>query len=117
MALLIVAAMGHCAWEWQAVLGQAAQMASYRNRSESLPILPDRGCHNETGCLCRGALSVTAVNVAHCSPTASGLLPLTIDDTPARTTVSVQPAVPAACEALTDFYGRSLRARLGSLLL
>lgn len=117
LALLVVVSMGHCAWEWQAVLGQKVAAAAYRARSQSLPILPDRGCHNETGCMCRGATQVAAVDVAHFAASASGWLPVIASafaswsELPAR----IQPA--ASLDAPPSVYGRQLRARLASLVI
>jgi hypothetical protein len=117
LALLVVAQMGHCAWEWQAVLSQVAEVAAYRARNESLPILPQRGCHNETGCMCRGATQAVAVDVADFAASQSDLLPVMasevalVDESSARVLSAGWFERPPSC------YGRLLRARMASFLI
>ena len=65
LALLVVVASMHCAWEWQAALKQMTAAAAYRHAGLPLPIgWPHPGCENETGCMCRGATLVQAVETA-----------------------------------------------------
>lgn len=117
LALLVVVSMGHCAWEWHAVLGQKAAAAAYRAKGQSLPILPDRGCHNETGCMCRGATPVAAVDVAHFAASAGDWLPVIASACAPR---SEQPArrLPATwSDAPPSLFGRQLRALFASLVI
>jgi hypothetical protein len=117
LALLVVVSMGHCAWEWQAVLGQAVEAAAYRARNQSLPIMPQRGCHNETGCMCRGATQVVAVDVSHCEASETGWLPVRTSESASWVEMSAGGVSVGWFDPPPSLYGRQLRALLGSFVI
>jgi hypothetical protein len=117
LALLVVVAMGHCAWEWQAVLGQAVEAATYRARNQSMPIMPHRGCHNETGCMCRGATQAASVDVTDCEASYCALLPVTASDVSYAMETPARVLFAGWSDSPPSLYGRMLRAHLGSLVI
>jgi hypothetical protein len=65
LALLVVVASLHCAWEWQAALKQMAAATAHSRAGLPMPIgWPLPGCENESGCICRGATLAQAVDTA-----------------------------------------------------
>jgi hypothetical protein len=61
--LLLATAFFHCAWEWPEELSHHHALAAYRTEGLPPPIgLPERGCDNESGCICRGATVATPLD-------------------------------------------------------
>lgn len=75
LALLVVGASLHCAWEWQTSIKQMASATAYQRAGLPLPIgWPHPGC-NESGCICRGATIAQAVDFADLHAVAGQWLP------------------------------------------
>jgi hypothetical protein len=65
LALLVLAASVHCAWESHHALLYSAAAANHRQTATPLPCSLPHGCDNESGCLCRGATQARAVDISH----------------------------------------------------
>jgi hypothetical protein len=122
LALLVVAASLHCAWEWQAALKQMAAATAHSQARLPLPIgWPIPGCENESGCICRGATLAQAVDTADLRGIASDWLRTTAD-----LAIVIQPrdAIGNGLSPPRDLLcfappisGRQLRALYGSLVI
>jgi hypothetical protein len=118
--LLLVAASLHCPLEWQAAIGQIAEIGRLRAAGEALPIgMPLPGCEDESGCICRGATLTQAVDVSCLASDAADWLPLGLPLLPrAKATAENddRPAFAGECLA-PPFSGRQLRALYASLVI
>jgi hypothetical protein len=117
LALLVVTAMGHCAWDGQAVVRQTVEAARFRASHEPLPLRGGTGCHNDSGCICRGATQVVAVDVTHWISAACGWLPSAVADMGLLTEVGASMSSVASTESPSRISGREMRALYASLLI
>src|SRR5205823_6413116 len=63
LALLVVAALSRCSWEESRELRQWTKILSQHRAGQPTPIhTPLHDCDRESGCICRGATVVQAVN-------------------------------------------------------
>ena len=122
LALLVVMASLHCAWEWQAALKQMAAATAHSRAGLPLPIgWPHPGCENESGCMCRGATLAQAVDTADLQGALGDWLRTTVDlaimihprDATAR---GLSPPRDLLCFA-PPISGRQLRALYASLVI
>lgn len=122
LAALVMTASLHCAWEARAALTQIAIAAGCRASGQSLPIgFPCHECDNESGCICRGATLVHAVDVTGFQAHASDLLPADLAPQPiGYVTGGTFDARSGAIQhdfAVPPISGRQLRALYASLVI
>jgi hypothetical protein len=117
LAWLVVAATSHCAWEGHAALAHFAAAAPLLSPGDALPLEAQPGCHNESGCICRGATQVVVVDVSGLAARYSGLMaPVAVRPFIERPRLrSFQTA--DAFEPRVIVSGRALRALIASLLI
>jgi hypothetical protein len=120
LAALIVTALSHCMWEDSRELAQTMSTLAQHRLALPSPIqAPVHDCGHESGCICRGATLLVALQVDHCQPQAAELL------SPTENELSFFVAdLSAECESQNDsdphvppLSGRQLRALYASLLI
>jgi hypothetical protein len=117
--LLLAAAFFHCAWEWHAELNYHKVLAACRAAGLPTPIgLPDPGCDNESGCICRGATVATPLDAGALSgaDTLSQWLELPPVVQFYFAEAFAKSLLPAECIA-PPLSGRQLRALYASLVI
>jgi hypothetical protein len=120
LAALVLGALSECAWDESRELTRRAALLHTRHPGLPLPIhAPAHDCGHESGCICRGATLVVALDAADFQPQALELLPLA----PAPLSASLvdladefPPRLPADSMP-PPITGRQLRALLASFLI
>jgi hypothetical protein len=119
-ALLVVAAVQHCAWEAGEFMRHLGQASAENHAQGALPVgMPSPGCDNESGCICKGATLAQGLEACLDSQILSNWIALESDPTTGPTVAVV--AVPRFSGddpvPLPPLSGRQLRALLASLLI
>jgi len=118
---LIVAALAHCAWEESRELAQWKAAVRQHRLGQSSPIhAPLHDCGHESGCICRGATIVHAVDASHLNSFGEVSWMLNLLQSTAATT----PVGTLELQSFDDSFftaapisGRQLRALYASLLI
>jgi hypothetical protein len=76
LALLVLAALSHCSWQESRELAQHAAAAALHRAGLPSPVqAPAHDCDRESGCICKGAKLVQAVDVQGFAGQPSGEMP------------------------------------------
>ena len=121
LALLVVGSLSHCSWEESRELAQLAQALALHEAGQPTPIqAPVHDCDRESGCICRGATLVHAIDSSQLTDLASQPC-LELDA--AQTPGSWQSAVGDVSRNVECLFfeplisGRQLRALYASLVI
>jgi hypothetical protein len=122
LAALVAGALAHCSWEEARELAQRARTTAQHRLALPSPVqAPVHDCGHESGCICRGATQVHAIDVAHLKATPVDLLTLELCNRPL---CSAYDDSAAAGVSFIDhdfsappISGRQLRALLASFVI
>jgi|SRR6187549_2516407 hypothetical protein len=84
LSALVLIALAHCAWEESQALAQHVCVLSLHRQGLPSPIdRPAHDCQHESGCICRGATLVLALDVSAWQAQALDWLPIDLFALPA----------------------------------
>ena len=122
LAVLVVAALSRCSWEESRELAQWMGVLAHHRLELPSPVQsPIHDCDRESGCICRGATQVHALDVTHFKANPVDLLAPDLSDVPVcwvaddlaaawSSAIDHELSVPPIC-------GRQLRALYASLVI
>jgi hypothetical protein len=120
LAVLVLAALSRCSWEESRELEQWMNTLAVHRLALPTPMqAPVHDCDRESGCICRGAKLVVALNVNHCQAQPAELLPPQLNDllTYIADLSAESQRPPDLLDSAPPISGRQLRALYASLVI